>query len=284
MKNEINWFPGHMKKATDEIKKSIKLVDIVVEIVDARAPISTKNPDTDKIISNKKKIIILSKADLAKKETLASYINFYNKNGYISLYADFFNKRDIKKILNLFETQRKKLLLNGKEKGIELNIMKLMVIGLPNVGKSTFINAVTFKKSLVTGNKPGVTKGKQWINLSDKLKLLDTPGIMQTKIKDEETALKIAFLGSIKDELLELDEIYYNLLRYFISEKNKIFYESFEIDKNETEIEKISMGIAKKRGFLIKGGNIDYQRLEKAVISEFRAGKYGKIQLDKLTI
>lgn len=284
LENPINWYPGHMKKATEEIQKNLKLVDLVVEVVDARAPFSTKNPEIDKITHQKKRIILFSKKDLALKDSYSVFEKYFQEkvqNPYYKAIAlDFYNKSDIKKLEALFEKIRQEIFKKNISKGMIQRPLCIMVIGVPNVGKSTLINALSDKKSASVGRTPGVTRGKQWIKLKGRVQMLDTPGIMPPKIENSEIAIKIALLGSIKDQLLNMEELYYYLVDFLRKTDNQEFQKIYEIDYKNKTFEEVSDKIAKNRGFLTQGNELDYQRLSEAVIDEFRTGKYGKIQLD----
>lgn len=281
LEQSINWYPGHMKKTTDEIKKDLQLVDIVVEIIDARAPISTKNPEIDSILNQKEKIIIMSKSDLAREDTIDDFIKYYSKDGIQCVKANLSNKDGINNIVKILNSYKSKIREKNKEKNLIKKSLSMMIVGIPNVGKSTFINAISGEKKVKAANTPGVTKKKQWITLKNNFRMLDTAGILPPKIQDEKQAVKLAILGSIKDRLLDIEEIYYMLIKLMLEKNNSNLFKTYEI-KEEKDFEKISEIIARKRGFLLKGNEIDYNRLANAIISEFRTGKYGRIQLDKI--
>ncbi len=281
-KNSINWYPGHMKKTKDEIMKNIKLVNLVVEIVDSRAPISTKNPDIDNMINNKPKVIVLTKKDLAKEDSIGTFISYYNQKNINAVAIDATKKTGISPLLKLLDTIKEENYQKNKEKGMIKKPLRIMIVGIPNVGKSTLINQIIGKKSAKTGNTPGITKSQQWIKIKGDIELLDTPGILWTQIENKEVAEKLSFLGSIRDKVVEIEDIYYEFIQYLIrNNMQKTLFEEFEINENEEDFEEISKIIAKKRGFLQKG-EIDYFKLANAVLNDFRNGKYGKVQLDNV--
>lgn len=281
-KNSINWYPGHMKKTKDEIMKNIKLVNLVVEIVDSRAPISTKNPDIDNMINNKPKVIVLTKKDLAKEDSIGTFISYYNQKNINAVAIDATKKTGISPLLKLLDTIKEENYQKNKEKGMIKKPLRIMIVGIPNVGKSTLINQIIGKKSAKTGNTPGITKSQQWIKIKGDIELLDTPGILWPQIENKEVAEKLSFLGSIRDKVVEIEDIYYEFIQYLIrNNMQKTLFEEFEINENEEDFEEISKIITKKRGFLQKG-EIDYFKLANAVLNDFRNGKYGKVQLDNV--
>ena len=281
-KNSINWYPGHMKKTKDEIMKNIKLVNLVVEIVDSRAPISTKNPDIDNMINNKPKVIVLTKKDLAKEDSIGTFISYYNQKNINAVAIDATKKTGISPLLKLLDTIKEENYQKNKEKGMIKKPLRIMIVGIPNVGKSTLINQIIGKKSAKTGNTPGITKSQQWIKIKGDIELLDTPGILWPQIENKEVAEKLSFLGSIRDKVVEIEDIYYEFIQYLIrNNMQKSLFEEFEINENEEDFEEISKIIAKKRRFLQKG-EIDYFKLANAVLNDFRNGKYGKVQLDNV--
>ncbi|EHL16230.1 ribosome biogenesis GTP-binding protein YlqF [Peptoanaerobacter stomatis] len=282
-KNSINWYPGHMKKTREEIIKNIKLVNLVVEIVDARAPISSKNPDIDSMINGKSKLVVLTKKDLADEEDMGKFISYYKEKGIKSVAINSTKKTGISPLINILEQIKEENYQKNKAKGIIKKPLRIMIVGIPNVGKSTLINQIIGKKSAKTGNTPGITKSQQWLKIKGDIELLDTPGILWPKIEDKITAQKLAFLGSIRDQVIEIEDIYYEFIKFLIeNKKQKNLFEEFEINFDETDFEKISEIIAKKRGVLLKNNEVDYFILANIVLNEFRNGKYGKIQLDEI--
>ena len=281
-KNSINWYPGHMKKTREGIVNNLKLVDLVIEILDARAPISTKNPDIDNMISNKKKVVVLSKKDLASEDSLNKFIDYYKNNNDYVISINATDKTGISSLIKILDILKEENYNKNKSKGIINKNLRIMIVGIPNVGKSTLINQIIGKKSAKTGDTPGITKSQQWLKIKGNIELLDTPGILWPKIEDVSVANKLSFLGSIKDSILEIEEIYYEFIQFLINNgKHKKLFSEFDIDTNETDFESISEKIATKRGYK-KNKEIDYYRLSNAILNEFRSGKYGKIQLDDI--
>lgn len=273
----INWYPGHMKKTREMIQSNLKLVDIIIEILDARIPNSSKNPIINEITANKKRIILLNKADLADKRETYEWIRLFEKEGYKAIEIDALTGRGIDKlykILNEFQAERDEKKRNSRP-------LRIMILGVPNVGKSSLINRLSGRKSTKTGNKPGITKGKQWITLENGMQLLDTPGILWPKFEEPEVGLNLAFAGSIKDEILEIQDIGLELIGFLADNYPEEFMNRYKLsglsDDKLTNMEALAL----KRGFILPGKRIDYERTARTVIDEFRAGKIGKITLEK---
>ena len=273
----INWYPGHMKKTREMIQSNLKLVDIIIEILDARIPNSSKNPIINEITANKKRIILLNKADLADKRETSEWIRLFEKEGYKAIEIDALNGRGIDKlykILNEFQAERDEGKRNSRP-------LRIMILGVPNVGKSSLINRLSGRKSTKTGNKPGITKGKQWITLENGMQLLDTPGILWPKFEEPEVGLNLAFAGSIKDEILEIQDIGYELIGFLADNYPEEFMNRYKLsDLSDDKLTNME-ALALKRGFILPGKRIDYERTARTVIDEFRAGKIGKITLEK---
>ena len=274
----INWYPGHMKKTREMIQSNLKLVDIIIEILDARIPNSSKNPIINEITANKKRIILLNKADLADKRETSEWIRLFEKEGYKAIEIDALNGRGIDKlykILNEFQAERDEEKRNSRP-------LRIMILGVPNVGKSSLINRLSGRKSTKTGNKPGITKGKQWITLENGMQLLDTPGILWPKFEEPEVGLNLAFAGSIKDEILEIQDIGYELIGFLADNYPEEFMNRYKLsDLSDDKLTNME-ALALKRGFILPGKRIDYERTARTVIDEFRAGKIGKITLEKV--
>lgn len=289
----INWYPGHMAKTKRQIIEDLKLIDIVVEILDARIPISSRNPDIEQYIKNKDRVVILNKYDLADKEENTRWINYFKKSGIESVCVNSNTgegvNQAIKKIEEVYEKSKEKY----KNKGRLGKAIRVMVLGIPNVGKSSFINRVTKKNSATVGNKPGVTRQKQWIRINNNIELLDTPGVLWPKFEKEDIALNLAYTGTIKDDILPIIEIGYNLLKLLIKEYPEKIIERYKLGKEEIEnvlssdaeenekILEIMHMIGRKRGALISGGNIDEEKVARIILEEFRSGKIGRITLEK---
>lgn len=276
----INWYPGHMKKTREMIQSNLKLVDIIIEILDARIPNSSKNPIINEITANKKRIILLNKADLADKRETSEWIRLFEKEGYKAIEIDALNGRGIDKlykILNEFQAERDEEKRNSRP-------LRIMILGVPNVGKSSLINRLSGRKSTKTGNKPGITKGKQWITLENGMQLLDTPGILWPKFEEPEVGLNLAFAGSIKDEILEIQDIGYELIGFLADNYPEEFMNRYKLsDLSDDKLTNME-ALALKRGFILPGKRIDYERTARTVIDEFRAGKIGKITLEKAEV
>lgn len=276
----INWYPGHMKKTKELIKSNLKLVDVVIELLDARIPISSKNPDIDNLIGNKPKVIILNKSDLSDSKKLNNWISFYGNKGIKAIPVNSITGEGMNNLIDAVKNSVKDKIDAMKNKGRKVRAIRVMIVGIPNVGKSSLINKLAGKKTAKTGNKPGVTRGKQWIRLRKDLELFDTPGILWPKIEDQEVGLNLAFTGAIKDEILDIDELCVKFLEklsvnYPNSLKDR--YKLEELDENPV----INMeNIGKKRGCIRSGGVIDYTKVSKIILDEFRKGTLGKITLE----
>lgn len=277
----INWFPGHMKKTQREIKENLKLVDAVIEIRDARIPRSSANPDIDKICGNKPRIILLNKSDLSETKVTKMWINKLTSENIRVLEVNCLSGKGLNQIRPTLDLLFKEKHDRLKAKGLMKIQMRVMVVGIPNVGKSTFINKMAKNNIAKTGDRPGVTKNKQWIKTKMDIEMLDTPGVLWPKFEDEETALNLAFTGAIKDEIMDREDLAYNLVKRLQEHYPENLKERFKIEEiNEEPLETLN-NIARKRGCLIKGGEIDYDRISMVILDEFRAGKIGSISLER---
>lgn len=277
----INWFPGHMKKTQREIKENLKLVDAVIEIRDSRIPRSSANPDIDKLVGNKPRIILLNKSDLAEKKATNEWIKHLSNDHVKVLEVNCLKGIGLKAIkpalLELLKEKHDRL----KAKGLVKIMTRVMVVGIPNCGKSTFINKMARNQIAKTGDRPGVTKSKQWIKTALDIELLDTPGVLWPRFDDEATALNLAFTGAIKDEVMDIEELAYKLverLQEYYPEELKARYKIEEIFENPLET---LDAIAIKRGCIMKGREIDYNRIAVILLDEFRGGKMGNITLER---
>lgn len=289
----INWFPGHMAKTRKQITEDLKMIDVVVEVLDARIPNSSQNPDIRKITDNKKKVIVLNKYDLADKNKTELWIEYFNKKGQKVVLADSLTGKGInettRQIQKIMEDDMQKM----ADKGRIGRKIRVMIVGIPNVGKSSFINRISKKTSAEVGNKPGVTKQKQWIRINEKIELLDTPGVLWPKIANEQTALNLAYTGTIKSDIIDEVEIAYNLVKFLIEKYRKNLIERYklnseivekinsndELEENEKIVE-IMNYIGEKRGTVSKGNNIDLEKISKIILEDFRTGNLGKITLE----
>lgn len=291
VRNAINWYPGHMNKARIMMEESMRLVDLCVEIVDARAPLSSRNPDIDRMAQGKGRVIVLNKSDLADNNANSLWTSYFSDKGFQVCLTDSKNKSGLKDVNGVLMAAAGEKLQRDAKRGIKNSSVKAMIVGIPNVGKSTFINAVVGKNTAKTGNKPGVTKGKQWISVGKNLEFLDTPGILWPKFENPEVGRKLAYLGSINDEILVTEELAGDLLLKLKEDYPKLLFERYKIDdKALSEAEEDSFStpqsrmldiIARQRGCLKKGGEIDYFKTAGIVLDDFRSGRIGRISLEK---
>jgi len=275
----IQWYPGHMTKAKRMMQENIKLIDIIIELVDARIPISSKNPDIDELAKNKKRLIILNKADLAAPERTKRWELWFSAQGFYVWKMDARSRNNIKEVTELIKEACQEKIERDRKRGIINRPVRAMVVGIPNVGKSTFINTFAGKACTKTGNKPGVTKGKQWIRLNKYVELLDTPGILWPRFEDQEVGRKLAIIGTIRDELLEIRELAYYLLDFLLKSYPGIINNRFNIAENHDKIEVLNM-IAEIRNCKLKGNELDIDKAAKILIDEFRSSKLGRVTLE----
>ena len=295
-KTNINWYPGHMAKTRREIIEDLKLIDVVIELLDSRIPLSSRNPDIEEITKNKDRIIVLNKSDLSDKKANDKWVNYFKENGLIAIECDSNSGRGINEVLRAIEKLKEKELQEYASKGRTGRKIRAMILGIPNVGKSSFINRVSKTNRLEVGNKPGVTKKKQWIRINEKIELLDTPGVLWPKFDNEKVALNLAYTGSIKDEILPQTEIAYQLLKYLlenyksnISERYKLSTDYIDevLNQNQPEnfnIYEIMQEIGKKRGAIVSGGQVDDEKVARIILDDFRSGKLGKITLERCDV
>ena len=289
----IQWYPGHMAKTKREISEDLKLIDVVVELLDSRIPLSSQNPDIAELTKGKKKIIVLNKTDLADNMQNEAWKKYFNSNGQICILTDSNLGKGINEVTKAIEEIMKEDLKKYSEKGRTGRKIKAMILGIPNVGKSSFINRIVKTNRLEVGNKPGVTRKKQWISINDKINLLDTPGVLWPRFEDEKTALNLAFTGTIKDDVLEQTEIAYQLLKFLlenyrqnVTERYKITLDFIEKKLSQDQPEnfnvyEIMQEIGRKRGAIISGGEIDDEKTAKIILDDFRSGRLGKITIEK---
>ena len=276
---QFQWYPGHMTKAKRQMQEDIKLVDLVIELVDARIPVSSRNPDIDTLGKGKARLILLNKSDLADERKNEGWTEFFKKKGYYVVRMDARNKGSMKQVSAIIAEACKEKTERDLRRGIKNRPIRAMVVGIPNVGKSTFINSYAGKACAKTGNKPGVTKGKQWIRLNKTLELLDTPGILWPKFEDQEVGKRLAFIGSIKDEILNLEELSLELLDYIRTNYPGLLNTRYGIEEEGTPVSLLE-AVADKRKCLIRGQEIDYAKAAGIVMEEFRNGKIGRITLE----
>ena len=275
----FQWYPGHMTKARRMMQENIKLIDIVVELVDARVPLSSKNPDIDELARNKYRLIVLNKADMADAKTTTAWQSYFEAKGFFVAKVNSQKGAGMKEVKSLIEKVCQEKKARDKKRGILNRPLRAMVVGIPNVGKSTFINSFAGKACAKTGNKPGVTKGKQWIKLNKNIELLDTPGILWPKFEDQQVGLRLALIGSIRDEILNQDEMAIELIEYLKNHYKGILADRYQVDESEDKV-KILEQVAMNRNCKMKGNELDYEKASKILLEEFRNGKLGKISLE----
>lgn len=275
----IQWYPGHMTKARRMMEEDIKLIDIVIELVDVRIPLSSKNPDIDKLAGQKSRMILLNKYDLADPLRTSEWENWFKNQGFFVYKLDARKGGQMKAITNIIQEACKEKIERDRRRGIINRPVRAMIVGIPNVGKSTFINTYAGKACAKTGNKPGVTKGKQWIRLNKNVELLDTPGILWPKFDDPTVGERLALIGSIKDEILNITDLSVKLIEFLKEFYPGILAERYAVDENCDKIVLLE-GIAEARNCRQKGNTLDIDKASKLLIDDFRSGKLGRITLE----
>ena len=277
----IQWYPGHMTKAKRAMKEDIKLIDLIIELVDARVPLASRNPDIDELGKGKARLILLNKSDLASEKYNEAWTAWYKEKGFYVVKVNSRSGAGLKQINSVVQEACKEKIERDRRRGILNRPVRAMVVGIPNVGKSTFINSFAGKACAKTGNKPGVTKGNQWIRLNKTLELLDTPGILWPKFEDQRVGILLAFIGSINDEILNRDELATELLKFLLKHYPGVLAERYSADRAaEADAAGMLSHIAKVRGCLMKGGEPDLGKAAAIVIDDFRSGKLGRITLE----
>lgn len=277
----IQWYPGHMTKTRRQIEADLKNVDMVAEIIDARIPISSRNPDIDAIVGGKPRLIVLNRADQADSSTTGKWIDYFQRRGWVVLVTDAKTGKGVKEFSATVKEALKEQIARWREKGQIGRPVRVMVVGVPNVGKSTFINQVACRKSAKAGDRPGVTRGKQWVAVDSGLDLLDTPGILWPKFEDPQVGLNLAFTGAVKDDIMDTEALACHLLELL-----NTYYPTALSERYKVEPDQAAQGwellerAARKRGFLISGGEVDTQRMANVLLDEFRGGKLGRITLE----
>ena len=275
----FQWYPGHMTKARRMMQENIKLIDLIIELVDARVPLSSRNPDIDELGRNKARLILLNKADLAEDSRSDEWIDYFRGRGYSAVKVNSKKGGGIKSIQSVIQEACKEKTERDRKRGILNRPVRAMVVGIPNVGKSTFINSLAGKACAKTGNKPGVTKGKQWIRLNKSVELLDTPGILWPKFEDQSVGLKLAFIGSIKDEILQTEELAAELIKFLNAAYPGVMEEKYGIESSDDPY--VCLGeIAESRHCLVRGSELDTEKAASILLDDFRGGRLGRITLE----
>ncbi len=275
----FQWYPGHMTKAKRMMQENIKLIDIVIELVDARVPLSSRNPDIDELGAHKSRLIVLNKADLAEAQRNQEWAKYFTDKGFFVIECNSKRGTGIKAVQNVVREACQEKIERDRKRGILNRPVRAMVVGIPNVGKSTFINSLAGKAVTKTGNKPGVTKGKQWIRLNKQVELLDTPGILWPKFEDQEVGRRLAFIGSIKDEILNTEELACDLLHFIRKNYPGVLTEKYGIVEAGEDFQCLSE-IAKARHCLVRGNELDLLKAANLVLDDYRSGRLGRITLE----
>lgn len=277
----IQWFPGHMAKTRRQIEEKLKLIDVVVEILDARIPVSSQNPDISTLTKGKPRVAVLNKSDLADETVTKQWVAYFQKNGIHVILADCAKGKGVNESVAAVKRTLSDKLTNDSEKGMNRTI-KIMVVGVPNVGKSSYINRLSGRSSAIVGDRPGVTRGQQWIRLKNGIDLLDTPGILWPKFEDEMVGLHLAVTGSIKDEIMDTELLACKLAEFLNVNYKDAFCSRYKLENTEgLEGYELVELLGRKRGFVVSGGEIDFLRASNVLLDEFRAGKIGRISLEK---
>ncbi|MBQ8085764.1 MAG: ribosome biogenesis GTPase YlqF [Lachnospiraceae bacterium] len=276
----IQWYPGHMTKARRMMQENIKLIDIVIELLDARAPLSSRNPDIDSLANNKFRLVILNKSDLADDEVNENWKKYFNDKGINVVSINAKSGSGMKNITAVVQEACKEKIERDRKRGILNRPIRAMIVGIPNVGKSTFINSYAKKACTKVGNKPGVTKGKQWIKINKNIELLDTPGILWPKFEDDTVGKHLAFIGSINDEILQKVELTCELIDFMKMNYPGIINGRYGVDEDNSASDILSE-IAKNRGCLMKGNELDYEKAAMIVLDEFRGGVLGRMSVER---
>lgn len=278
----IQWFPGHMTKTKRMIEEHLKAVDVVAELLDARIPVSSANPMVEELVSGKPRIIILNKADLANPRATDQWISYYEKKGIPVLPMSVGNSKNKKKLLQVIRDTAEPILAKWKRRGMKSRSVRLMILGIPNVGKSSLINFLAGTAATRTANTPGHTRGKQWVRLSEGLDLLDTPGVLWPKFDDQTAALRLAATGAIAGDVFNASEVVAELMSSLAKTSPEILREQYNIENPDQDPQVLLEQAGRRRGCLLPGGNIDFDRAEMVVLRDFRNGKLGRITLDPI--
>lgn len=276
----FQWYPGHMTKAKRAMQEDIKLIDVVIELVDARIPLSSKNPDIDSLANNKSRILLLNKSDMADSAVIKDWLSHFEEQGTPALAVNSKKRNELKQVNALIQEACKAKIERDRKRGILNRPIRAMIVGIPNVGKSTFINSFAGKSCTKTGNKPGVTKGKQWIRLNKQVELLDTPGILWPKFEDQQVGQHLAFIGSIKDELIQSTDLALDLIEFLVEEYPGTLCEHYHVMENISSSE-ILLAIAENRRCIKAGNEIDHDKAAFLLLDDFRNARLGRISIEK---
>lgn len=280
MDMNINWYPGHMKKTRESIQKNLIMIDIVFELLDARIPYSSQNPIIDELVASKPRVIILNKEDLADRKANVLWQEYFFEKGVDSVLVNSQNGKGLDTLISSTKEIMEKKRINNKKKGIINQPIRAMILGIPNVGKSTIINSLVKKKSAKTGNRPGITRTNQWIKTKGDILLLDTPGILWPKFEDNQVGINLAFTGAIKDEILDKETLALKLIEKLLSINPRLIEERYKIQVLDKSALEVMENIALKRGALLKGGEFDYEKTSRVILEEFRRGLIGNLSLE----
>lgn len=278
-KNIINWYPGHMAKAMREMQEKVKTVDCMIYVIDSRAVLSCMNPKFDELIKDKPILYILNKIDLVEKDELRKWFDWFERRKMKYLAVNSTTNRDKKQVIEMVRELNKEKIQRYLAKGA-IKSVRAMVVGVPNTGKSTLINSLCGEKKAITGNRPGVTRGTQWVKLAEGVELMDTPGSLPPNFENQEHAKHLAFIGSIKEEILHLDDLAIEIINFFRTRYTELFKQRYKLDGLSEDAVQVLDAIAKNRGFLLGAGNLDYERTFRAIVDDVKKGRIGKIMFD----
>lgn len=278
----LQWFPGHMAKTRRLITDSLKLVDVVIELVDARLPLSSRNPEIDRIAGKKPRVLVMNKSDIADSNANVLWKNYFEKKGICTILADSLSGNGIKTLDNAIDIVLAEKFERDRQRGMQRGAVRMLVVGIPNVGKSSFINRLSGRAAAKTGDRPGITTAKQWIRLAGKYELLDTPGILWPKFEDPEVAKRIAYTGGIKDEIMDVEELAFYLVGYLRENYKDMLVERFKLSEDIEQCDDYELMelIGRKRGCIVSGGNVDTFRAANLILDDFRSAKIGRITLE----
>lgn len=276
----LQWYPGHMTKARRAMQEDLRLIDVVIELVDARVPVSSKNPDIEEMVKNKSRILLLNKSDMADSEITSQWISFYEKKGYLALAVDARKKNNLKQVNEKIQQACRAKIERDRKRGIKNRPVRAMIVGIPNVGKSTFINSFAGRACAKTGNRPGVTRGRQWIRLNRQVELLDTPGILWPKFEDPVVGQHLTMIGSIKDELVQSVELGLILIEFLTESCPGVLNDKYSVAETSDSAE-ILRQIAQNRGCVRKGNEPDYEKAAFLLLDDFRNARLGRITIEK---